>query len=96
MPGAVTTVEVLAALAGRYRSDELNVEWVFTASPRGLVLARSRFPDRLVEPAEALDIFRTGVGIARFTRDANGVVTGFTLSGTRSKNVRFDRILGVR
>jgi hypothetical protein len=92
MPVADTTAEALAAFDGRYRSDELDVEWVFRAAPRGLVFARHRVPDRLVEPAAPPDMFRTGVGIARFTRDANGAVTGFTLSSTRSKNVRFDRI----
>jgi hypothetical protein len=96
MPGAVTTAEALAAFEGRYRSDELDTEWVFTASPRGLVLGRSRFPDRLLEPEEALGMFRTGIGIVLFTHDGSGAVTGFSLTGRRSWNLHFDRIRVVR
>jgi hypothetical protein len=60
------------------------------------VLGRSRFPDRLLEPEEALGMFRTGIGIVLFTRDGSGAVTGFSLTGRRSWNLHFDRIRVVR
>ncbi len=91
VPPAVTSSTAIAAIAGRYRSDELDVVW--TLSPNaagGLTLSRRRFPDAPVQPAY-LDAFTTNVGLLRVTRDASGSVTGFLLTAGRVRNLWFER-----
>ncbi len=92
MPPAATVPAALAAFAGRYRSEELDVEWTLTVNANGgAVLARRRFPDTPARPVY-LDAFAANVGLMRFTRDAGGVVTGFLLTSGRIRNVRFERV----
>lgn len=92
MPPPVTSAEARAAYVGRYRSEELDVEWSLAAGPdSSLTLSRRRFPDQPAQPAY-LDAFTAGVGAMRFTRDASGAVTGFLLTAGRIRNVRFERV----
>jgi hypothetical protein len=92
MPPAVASPAARAELAGRYRSEELDVEWTLTAGPdSALTLSRRRFPDQVARLAYR-DAVAAGVGVLRFTRDARGRVTGFLLTAGRIRNVRFERM----
>jgi hypothetical protein len=86
-----STKSELAAFAGQYRSEELDVEWnVGAAGDTALVLSRRRAPDQRMQPLYD-NGFSAGVGTMRFTRDDAGRVTGFLLSAGRIRHVRFER-----
>jgi CubicO group peptidase (beta-lactamase class C family) len=81
----------LQGLVGRYRSEELDVDWAIElAKDSTLVLSRRRTPDQRLTPVYA-DGFAGGVGNIRFTRDSAGKVTGFLLTSGRIRHIRFDR-----
>jgi CubicO group peptidase (beta-lactamase class C family) len=81
----------LQGLVGRYRGEELDVDWAIElAKDSTLVLSRRRTPDQRLTPVYA-DGFAGGVGNIRFTRDSAGKVTGFLLTSGRIRHVRFDR-----
>lgn len=89
-PGA----DQLQAYVGRYYSPELDVTWPLVIKKGRLVLEspRSSLVDITgpLEPAMR-DAFTAGSGFLRFTRDAEGHVTGFGLSASRMRDIRFDR-----
>jgi CubicO group peptidase (beta-lactamase class C family) len=90
------TVRELAALAGRYRSDEVGTEWTLSLADGRLVATGPAFdgPAALV-PATKDDftIFATAVGASiRFTHDRRGRVTGFALRTGSMHGIRFDRV----
>jgi hypothetical protein len=78
----------LQAFAGSYRSDELNV--TFTVEQKGSSLNVAHTVD--VAPYEKDVFVGDWVGIMKFTRDARGVVSGFSVNRANAKGVRFDRI----
>ncbi len=76
--------------AGRYRSDELGVEWTVLADSGRLVLRDERGSDTPIEP-----IFRDGFdgpGTVRFERDATGAVTALTMTTRGVRALRFARL----
>jgi hypothetical protein len=76
---------------GRYRSEELDVDWAIElANDSTLVLSRRRTPDQRLTPVYA-DGFAGNTGNIRFTRDSAGKVTGFLLTSGRIRHIRFDR-----
>jgi CubicO group peptidase (beta-lactamase class C family) len=84
-----------SALAGRYRSDELDVEFRVEAAQEGLVLhMRGREAtlvptsgdEMVVQPTEPLAL------TLRLLRDARNQVTGFQLSSLETRNLRFTRV----
>jgi CubicO group peptidase (beta-lactamase class C family) len=79
------------AFAGEYRSDELDA--TFTLEPRasGLVVKNVGFLETIV-PFENDQFVGDVVGIVKFSRDASGAVTGFTLNRLVARGVRFQRI----
>jgi CubicO group peptidase (beta-lactamase class C family) len=81
----------LRAYAGGYRSDELDV--TFTLEPRdsALVVKNVGFLETIV-PFENDQFVGDVVGIVKFSRDARGTVTGFTLNRLVARGVRFERI----
>jgi CubicO group peptidase (beta-lactamase class C family) len=92
MPAAVTERDKLSEFAGRYRSEELDVDWTIALSEQGaLMLSRRRVPAQRMMPSYA-DGFASPPGSMRFTRDASGRVTGFLLTAGRIRHVRFDRV----
>jgi hypothetical protein len=92
VPPALTGRAELAAYAGRYRSEELDVEWTLAvATDSALTLSRRRFPDQRATGAYR-DGFGSGVGAIRFTRDPGGRITGFLLSAGRVRHIRFERV----
>jgi len=91
---ATPSSEMLAELAGTYRSAELDTWYTLSLEDGRLVARHQRhepipltatFPDRLTGQAWW---FRQ----LRFARDAEGEVTGFRLSGGRVRNLWFERV----
>lgn len=89
--GPVLTTERLEELSGRYRSEELDVDWnIVVVRDSVLALQRRRTPDQNMNPLFE-DAFGSGVGNIRFVRDASGRVTGFLLSAGRVRHMLFER-----
>jgi CubicO group peptidase (beta-lactamase class C family) len=92
---AVTpSMEQLRELTGSYHSPELLVTWPVTLEGDHLVLNKGAGKDEDIsgklEPAMT-DSFTAGSGLVHFTRDASGQVTGFEVSASRMRGIRFDR-----
>ncbi len=80
-----------AEYSGVFVSEEANAEWTVTAGDAGLTF--SRWPGD-VAPLRATDtdVFAGPGGLQmRYTRDANGRVSGFTVSISRALGVVFTR-----
>ena len=82
--------ESMSGYAGRYRSEELDVEWAFAVSDSSLVLSTRRERDQNLRPVYD-DGFSAGGAAIRFTRNSAGRITGFLYSAGRVRNIRFDR-----
>lgn len=80
----------LAEYVGRYRSEELDVDWTFTISGSSLVLSRRREGDQRLQ-AVYDDGFSAGGAVIRFTRDRSGRITDFLYSAGRVRHLRFDK-----
>jgi CubicO group peptidase (beta-lactamase class C family) len=92
---AAPTAEQMHELTGSYFSPELDVTWPLTFEDGHLVLNKGA-PEVVdvsgkLEPAMA-DTFTAGGGLVRFTRDASGRVTGFSVSASRMRGIRFERL----
>jgi CubicO group peptidase (beta-lactamase class C family) len=79
------------AYAGVYASDELNAEWTVAEHGSALVIRRLGNADTVIEPL-ATDMFTTVGDFMKFTRDARGTITGFTLVSTGARSLRFERV----
>jgi CubicO group peptidase (beta-lactamase class C family) len=89
-PAAAGDAGALSGYSGRYRSDELDAAYTLAVEADGLVVRRgtTRIPVR----ADGDDRFVGGMGLVlRFTRDAAGAVTGFTLDAGRVRGIVFAR-----
>jgi hypothetical protein len=86
----------LRAFAGEYVSPELEVTYTLAARDSGLVIQIRGRADIVLRPifADAFEGSREGdsVGVVKFSRDARGVVTGFTLNTGGVRGLRFDRV----
>jgi YD repeat-containing protein len=92
---ATPTAAELRSYAGRYRSPELGVTWVIELRNGQLTIDNT--PSDLMDIAGPLSpamraTFTAGGGVLQFTRDATGRVTGMTLSASRMRGIRFDRL----
>jgi hypothetical protein len=81
----------LRAYAGVYASDELNAEWTIAEHGSTLVIRRLGNADTVVEPL-ATDMFTTIGDFMKFSRDARGTITGFTLTSSGARSLRFERV----
>jgi CubicO group peptidase (beta-lactamase class C family) len=81
----------LRAYAGVYASDELNVEWTIAEQGATLVIRRPGSADTVIEPL-ATDMFTTIGDFMKFSRDASGTTTGFTLVSHGVRSLRFERV----
>jgi CubicO group peptidase (beta-lactamase class C family) len=81
----------LRAYAGVYASDELNADWTIAGTGSALVIRRLGNADTVVEPL-ATDMFTTIGDFMKFSRDARGTITGFTLTSTGVRSLRFERV----
>lgn len=88
----------LEALVGTYWSEELGVDYrvVRDGGTHGdtIAIARRKFSPQTYRPL-ALDVFGRGSlewgSVLRFQRDADGSVTGFTMTAGRIRNLAFTR-----
>lgn len=82
----------LQSSAGDYRSAELDVSYTVTTRDGSLVVLSAGRGEIALYPVSK-DVFAgDSVGTVRFTRDARGTITGFTVNRVNAQGVRFDRI----
>lgn len=90
----VLTAEQLAEYAGRYRSPELDSTYEVEVDAEGRLVASHWRNDPSVLTPTGSDTF-TGdqwfLPEVRFVRDDSGRVTGFTVTGTRVRDLIFER-----
>jgi CubicO group peptidase (beta-lactamase class C family) len=82
----------LAAYAGEYASPELGARYRLVVRSDSLLLDQGWRGSEWLRPIYR-DGFQLGsVGIARFTRDTRGRITGFEIWAGRVRHLRFDRV----
>jgi len=87
------SAEKLREYASEYYSDELGTTYTIVAQGDGLVAQHRRHSDISLKPIDA-DLFSGGQWFfqrVRFTRDKEGRVSGFRLTGSRVRNMRFEK-----
>jgi hypothetical protein len=85
------SAEVLAALAGTYRSDEIDSTYELAATERGLALSCLRFPPLTLTAADAGAFDGPGMRVT-MVRDDAGLATGFTIATGRVRGLAFEKI----
>jgi CubicO group peptidase (beta-lactamase class C family) len=82
----------LRELEGEYASKELDIPYHVAIEGNGLVLHALKLAGQPISPITN-DLFIGGDRQVRFTRDVQGKVTGFLMSGffNRVQNLRFER-----
>jgi hypothetical protein len=94
VPVATPTRADLAAYAGRYRSDEVEGEYLIDVPGDSLVWRRLRSEDTSLVPTMT-DAFSTKSGTRfRFQRNSRGVVDHVTVSMDRVRGVVFRKLAG--
>lgn len=81
----------LAALVGRYRSDEIDSTYDLAPAEGGLTLSCLRFPPLKLAPAD-LDAFDATQVRLTVLRDDAGAPTGVTIATGRVRGLRFQKI----
>ena len=87
----VLTPEELGKYAGDYFSEELGTTYSLTVQGAKLVAQHRRNEDAILSPMEP-DVFAGDqwyFGKVKFTRDGSRRITGFLLTGSRARNLRF-------
>ena len=82
----------LRAFVGQYASPELAVTYTLASRHSGLVIEIPGRADISLQPVLPDAFVGPVVGIAKFSRDARGVVTGFTVKAGDVRSLRFDRV----
>ncbi len=87
----VVPPDVLAELAGRYHSRELDADWVLLAEEGELRIVHPRGDTLALEPrSETVFVSPRGLELS-FQRE-DGRVTGFVLAAGRVRGIRFERV----
>ncbi|MBK6304438.1 MAG: serine hydrolase [Gemmatimonadetes bacterium] len=82
----------LAAYAGAFYSEELDVRYDLRVADSSLVMFHRKLDDSPLAPASR-DVFTAAFGATfQFTRDRTGKVNGFTITDGRVRGVRFERM----
>ncbi len=84
----------LAEYPGEYYSEELGTTYVLVAEGKKLVAQHRRHGDNELIPSDP-DQFSGGqwwLSKLRFTRGEDKKITGFHLTGSRVRNLRFDKV----
>jgi CubicO group peptidase (beta-lactamase class C family) len=89
---ADVSAAAIQALAGEYRSEELNVTYTVEPRPGGLLIRPIGRPVIEVDAVSADMFAGSSAGTMRLLRDGSGRVTGFTFNRTVARGVRFDRV----
>jgi hypothetical protein len=84
------TAAQLEDFTGVFRSDEIDVPYEVIIKD-GYLAVRSKAPDLPLLPVTT-DLFVNGQNRIRFTRNAQGRVSGALLSTARIRNFRFERL----
>ncbi len=82
----------LRAFVGEYTSPELDATYKLAAHDSGLVIRMPGRADVLLEPIFPDAFAGAIVGVVKFSRDARGLVTGFTVNTSSVRSLRFDRV----
>lgn len=90
-PAPALTAAAAAAYAGRYTSAELDT-WAVVQARGDTLVARTRWGPWLPLQSIAPDMFVVAGARVEFTRGRGGVVTGYTVSQVRTRNVGFVRV----
>ena len=77
----------LTSFAGKYRSDELDVTYTVAIRDSSLILQSST-----LYPFSRDAFVGDYTGTVRFSRDARGSITAFTLNRRAARGVRFERL----
>lgn len=81
--------------AGRYHSDELEVQYVVECAGETLSLRRPKFRPAVLRPVSEDEFSAEGEGIQlRFEREGGGRIAGLRVSAERAWNVSFARVEG--
>ena len=88
---ATPAAAALAAYAGTYSSDEVEVTLTIAVEDGALVVSRRPDTKGPLTPVYA-DAFESPVGFVRFRRDAGGTIVGLSLGSSRAWDVRFARV----
>jgi CubicO group peptidase (beta-lactamase class C family) len=92
VPAYNPTIPELREFEGEYASKELDIPYHVAIEGNGLVLRALKLAGQPIAPITN-DLFISENRRVRFTRDAQGKVTGFLMSGfsNRVQNLRFER-----
>lgn len=85
--------EDLAAYAGTYTSEELDITWKLTVQDGRLMMQGKRGPILPLNPAFD-GAFGAPMGLFRFTREDGKKVTGFLIGAGRARDLVFVRTAG--
>jgi CubicO group peptidase (beta-lactamase class C family) len=80
----------LAAYAGTYTSEEVDVKYEIIATDAGLVMRSLKLPATPLAPLVP-DLFSADFGTLRFTRDDRGAVTGYLVNTLNTTDFAFAR-----
>jgi len=80
----------LAAYAGAYQSDELDLTWTLHAAADRFLLRRKGAPDLVLQPVVP-DRFRSSWFMLSFQRGPDGDVSGLSVDTERARNMEFTR-----
>jgi hypothetical protein len=80
----------LTEYAGEYTSEEIDPVYRFVVQDGKLELIRAKFKPDMLEP-RVRDTFSCSLGTIRFTREANGRISGFVIDSGRIRDFRFRR-----
>ena len=83
----------LRSYTGSFRSDELGLTYTLATAGAGLLVKDTYFDGTEVTIVPfSKDVFVGDlVGIVKFSRDARGTVSGFSVNREQVRGVRFDR-----
>ena len=82
----------LRAFQGEYASAELEGTYTVAASDSGLVIHLPGRGDTALKPIFPDAFVGAGFGVVKFSRNAAGVVTAFTMNPPGARGLRFDRV----
>jgi CubicO group peptidase (beta-lactamase class C family) len=81
----------LRALAGDYRSSEINASYDVVLKGSGLVLQPPGENDAQLKSIGKDEFVVSGMGVLQFLRNSRGEVAGFTINRFNLRGLRFDR-----
>jgi hypothetical protein len=82
----------LNTYAGRYTNTEVEATFTMAAADSKLIIRRHARPDIFLDPVYPDTFQATFSALVKFSRDANGKITGFGIKTDGVRNLRFDRM----